>query len=280
MKIKVLVSSFLVGILPLMGLSAPDESIKDEALYECVYEYTISGDVQETYTAVLQIGRNLTRFYDYTLYAVDSLSFVENAPGEEKERLRGLRYTSMFFFDSDVYQNIPSGKMTVVQEAFPDKFSYEEDLGSLEWDLENVTDTICGYTCYKAVTNYGGRQWIAWFAPEIPYSAGPWKFNGLPGLVLAVKDSEGAHDFEAIAFRKGVTQISYREDPKIHKSTRENVLKAKLRSEKNLEAGIKPDPSQVWDYLIVMNLSGDRMEYYNGIAMRSRPNGYKPLELE
>lgn len=263
-----------------MGLSDPDESVKDEAFYECVYNYTINGDVQETYTAVLQLGRSLTRFYDYTSYAVDSLSFVENASGEEKERLRGIRYTSMFYFDSEVYQNIPSGKMTVVQEAFPDKFSYEEDLGSFEWEIESVADTICGYVCNKAVTFYGGRQWTAWFAPGIPSSAGPWKFNGLPGLILAVKDSEGIHVFEAISFRKGMTQVSYREDPKVHKSTRTKVLKAKLRSEENIEAGIKPDPSQVWDYLIVMNLAGDKMEYYNGIAMRSHPGGYIPIELE
>lgn len=252
----------------------------DEPLYECIYTYTINGRVQETYNTVLQIGRTFTRFYDYSAYAVDSLSFIPEASEKEMGILRGIRQTALYFFDAEVFQNMPSGKMTVVQESFPDQFSYEEDLGSFEWELDNVTDTICGYECYKAITNYGGRRWTVWYTPEIPNTAGPWKFNGLPGLILAAKDSEEIHDFKAIIFRKGMTPISFPEDPKIHKSTRENVLKAKLRSEKNVEAGIKPDKSTVWDYYIVMNHAGDRLEYYNGVAMRNRPNGYIPLELE
>lgn len=280
MKKYTTVALIILGILPLMSVSGPDEFVQNDAIYECLYKYTINGDVQETYNTILQIGRYQTRFYDYTSYSVDSLSFAKDASSEEKERLSGLRYTSRFYFDSEVFQNIPSGKMTILQEAFPDKFSYEEDLGAFEWKLESATDTICGYACSKAVTYYGGREWVAWFSPEIPYSAGPWKFNGLPGLILAVKDTEGIHGFESIIFRKGITPISYQEDSKVHKSTRANVLKAKLRAEHNVEAGIKPDKSQVWDYLIVMNLAGDKLEYYNGIGMRSHPAGYIPIELE
>ena len=55
----------------------------DEPLYECIYAYTINGRVQETYNTVLQIGRTFTRFYDYSAYAVDSLSFIPEASEKE-----------------------------------------------------------------------------------------------------------------------------------------------------------------------------------------------------
>lgn len=41
----------------------------------------------------------------------------------------------------------------------------------------------------------GGRQWIAWFTNEIPFQDGPFKFYGLPGLIVKLEDSEDYHKF-------------------------------------------------------------------------------------
>lgn len=253
----------------------------DEPLYECIYAYTINGRVQETYNTVLQIGKTFTRFYDYSAYAVDSLSFIPDASEKEMGVLTGIRQTAMYFFDSEVFQNLPSGEMTVIQEAVPYRLSYQEDLSAFDWVIEFEKDsTICGYSCNKATTTYGGRKWIVWFSSDIPASSGPWKFNGLPGLVLSAKDSEGLHEFKAIVFRKGKSPILNPEYTDVHVSTREKVLKAKATSEKNIAAGVKPDKSEIKDYFIIMNYSGNRIDYYNGMAVRNRPNGFQPLEIE
>lgn len=273
---------FLALISVSLPIAAQDKmyTIMDEPLYECIYTYTINGEVQETYYTALQIGRQFTRFYDYSAYAVDSLSFMPDASEEEMGILTGRRQTAMFFFDAEFFQNLPSDKMTVVQEAVPHRFSYQEDLSAFDWVIKFERDsTICGYSCKEATTTYGGRKWTVWFSPDIPASSGPWKFNGLPGLVLAAKDSEGLHEFKAIVFRKGISPIFKPEHTDVHESTREKVLKAKATSEKNIAAGIKPDKSEIKDYFIIMNLSGDRLDYYNGMAVRNRPNGFQPLEI-
>ena len=251
-----------------------------EPQYECVYSYTIKGGDQETYTTVLQIGKEFSRFYDYTAYTVDSLSFVPDVSEEEISMYNDLRRTSMFYFDSEIWQNLPADAMTVLLEVFPNRMSYQEDLGKMTWALEDGNESICGYTCNKASTVYGGRNWIVWYAPEIASSAGPWKFNGLPALVLAALDRKSQHEFRAIAFRKGDTPVLKADDATIFHSTREKVLSAKSLCENDIAAGKMPTVSEVRNVSIYKTRDGDSIIYINGVARRPRPNGYQSLELE
>ncbi len=56
-----------------------------------------------------------------------------------------------------------------------------------------------GYTCHKATTEYRGRKYTAWYTTDIPISSGPYIFEGLPGLILAISDSKDHFNFTAIA---------------------------------------------------------------------------------
>lgn len=71
-----------------------------------------------------------------------------------------------------------------------------------EWELLDGTDTLLGYQCRLAAIRYGGRIYTAWYAPDIPVSDGPWKFCGLPGLILKIEDSESLFLFEAIGIER------------------------------------------------------------------------------
>lgn len=63
--------------------------------------------------------------------------------------------------------------------------SYTESLDELTWEIEGDSiANVLGYDCVMAEADYHGRHWKAWFAPDIPISAGPWKLHGLPGLIL------------------------------------------------------------------------------------------------
>ncbi|MDO5615148.1 MAG: GLPGLI family protein, partial [Cruoricaptor ignavus] len=69
------------------------------------------------------------------------------------------------------------------------------------WNISNETKQIDRYNVQKATTNFGGRTWEAWFTTEIPISEGPYKFRGLPGLIIAIKDSKSDYDFQLTAVR-------------------------------------------------------------------------------
>jgi GLPGLI family protein len=70
------------------------------------------------------------------------------------------------------------------------------------WKLLSDTDTLQGYPVQKATCKFGGRKWEAWFTTEIPYNDGPYKFNGLPGLIIKVFDNKHNYVFEMVKIEK------------------------------------------------------------------------------
>jgi GLPGLI family protein len=57
---------------------------------------------------------------------------------------------------------------------------YSEETPKINWKLSDETKTMIGYNCKKATCRFRGRNYIAWYAMDIPIKAGPYKFSGLP----------------------------------------------------------------------------------------------------
>ncbi len=74
---------------------------------------------------------------------------------------------------------------------------YDEPMPQLKWDMEEGDTVICDYACQRASTIFRGRTWQVWYALELPYQDGPWKLQGLPGLIMKADDHNGDFSFEA-----------------------------------------------------------------------------------
>ncbi|MGH1516419.1 GLPGLI family protein [Chryseobacterium sp. JK1] len=66
------------------------------------------------------------------------------------------------------------------------------------WKLSNETKVINTINCKKAEATFKGRNWIAWYSSDIPLPYGPYKFSGLPGLIVKISDDKGDYDFELV----------------------------------------------------------------------------------
>ncbi|MBR4433710.1 MAG: GLPGLI family protein [Bacteroidaceae bacterium] len=89
---------------------------------------------------------------------------------------------------------------------------YTEDYPQMKWTIESKFQIILGYDCQQATCHWRGRDYVAWFAPEIPVRMGPWKLGGLPGLILKAHDADTLYTFEAVKIEKRrypITRYAY-----------------------------------------------------------------------
>ncbi|MDP4239241.1 MAG: GLPGLI family protein [Bacteroidota bacterium] len=161
-----------------------------------VRDSTHAANTKRTDIQTLLIGKNTSKYFSQefvdSCISAKSLEFYRNKNSG----------TSSF----EIFKNYPSKKMTVTEiggERFlGGTFIYEETLPAFNWEIKNDTATILSYLCQKAEVTFNGRTYEAWFTNDIPINNGPWKFNGLPGLILKVGDDKQHVVFECVGIEK------------------------------------------------------------------------------
>lgn len=96
------------------------------------------------------------------------------------------------------YTIIQSGEsLQFFQRVALSLLTYKESIIK-DWELINETKIINTINCKKAKVTYKGRNWIVWYSTEIPFPYGPYKFSGLPGLIVKITEDKGDYDFELV----------------------------------------------------------------------------------
>lgn len=75
-------------------------------------------------------------------------------------------------------------------------FTIKDSLNTIKWDIKNENKEILGYTCTLAESFFRGRTYQAWFTTQL-IAGGPWKLDGLPGMILKADTKDGYISFEA-----------------------------------------------------------------------------------
>lgn len=173
-----------------------DERNLEDALIEVVYKRikvtdTLLVDIDfKTDYLTLRAGKNMSAFYSARLKTEDSLC-NRNFEYLIAQMRDSKTFKEVARLESEVvYKNFPSEKVTVFNRYDMENWKYEELWEKPVWKITDSTAVIGGYECLLAISDYRGRRWFAWFAPEIPISEGPWKLCGLPGLILEANDEK------------------------------------------------------------------------------------------
>lgn len=214
---------------------------------------------------LLEVGSRRTKFYSYKTWQTDSL--VRVTPPEQIMANLGSFHSGV---RDELFRDQTTGRLTHTDQIGMDHLLYTEPLPAIDWELTEGERTILGYACRRARCTFRGRNYEAWYAPEIAVSAGPWKFGGLPGLILAIKDDAGVLDMEATGVEQRVEPI---------RMTDRNYMKTSRKKYRELKQKIMTDPI---GYLTnnsnvsITVTSQDGTPLGPGDLVR----GYNPIELE
>lgn len=235
MKITNIYFFILVVILtPLWGTSqiAANRVQLDEVQHLVKYNLTYQPDSTNNYhireePMILLIGKHYSRFLSYHKHLLfDSLMLHKSEDAvmammlDPGQRIRvGIYY--------EIYKNHIESNVLFRGSVGIDHFQYYEPIDLFAWEIHPDTKTKSGLHLQKATTTFGGRDWEAWFTFEIPINEGPYKFNGLPGLIIDIKDTRNHYVFEMISFEKhfgnGIIELS--QDFVFIETTKRNFFK-------------------------------------------------------
>ena len=271
--------NILLKILFLLTCSVVNaqEKILDEALISISYRYEYVSNLlspqPKQAVMTLLIGKQWSLFYNkhnddfyfnrtdtdsrkYSVLTIDENGNMKRThPADYSGTIGPTEYT---YLDRFKMEEIFVGRV-----LFRGFYTYSEKYSFPKWSVNQEEKTIMGYHCQKATTNYLGRKWIAWFTQDIPVMDGPYKFSGLPGLIVKIEDSKGDYIFDLKETKK-IAEL-----PDFQLRFGNTVVLKRKDYEKQMEK-FRKDPSS---FMNQGNMGGDRFEGRAGeMNMRVQPD--------
>ena len=171
-----------------------------------IYEYKLipdSTDVSDVKTEMMYLdtSKEGSKYYSYTVFNSDS---TMKADLERQLKATGsinitppmkrpvVRYS--------VTKTYPDYKTYIHRRLSMDAYKVSEDR-KINWKISSEKEKIGEWNAQKAEAHFAGRHWTAWFSTEIPIQDGPYKFQGLPGLIVKIEDKTGSHRMELRGIR-------------------------------------------------------------------------------
>ncbi len=174
---------FVIGIIPVHA--------QDRPVGKITYHFRHLRDTTTRYVyteeMMLLFNKKISSYYSQTKYLQDSIrekAFANAAANGGSVNLGVVRPTT----PERYIVSLNEQKRIIVAPFQRNDYLITEQLDHINWKILSETKKIKGYTCQKAVADYKGRTYTAWFTVELPFSFGPWKLHGLPGLILEATD--------------------------------------------------------------------------------------------
>ena len=125
-----------------------------------------------------------------TLYITPTETKYEDSEEKAEPDDEGYSWRKDVYY---VKHNYAANTMQDVMQIFGKTYIIEDSLRAPEWKILNDLKEVAGHICMKAswTDTLKQQKVIAWFAMDIPISAGPERFYGLPGLILEVDVNDG-----------------------------------------------------------------------------------------
>ncbi|RTL55821.1 MAG: GLPGLI family protein [Sphingobacteriales bacterium] len=188
MKKIILYFAFLIFCNALLSQKHP-ETILGKVTYEFVHKTDTASNYLHKEIMVLLYGNEMSEYFSLTKQMQDSM-MKQKLEDAMRTGTNNVDFGNMVITNPQIiFFNRFNKKLWLVEEYRNTRYMMF-DMGNVpQWQIQKETRLIDGYTCQSAITNFRGRKYTAWFTTSIPLAYGPWKLNGLPGLILEAYDA-------------------------------------------------------------------------------------------
>ncbi len=156
-------------------------------IYELQLKMDSTEEEHQKFYMLLDINKDETKFYGRNLLTADSLNKkFGNLDHKHVDMTGQIIKRKKGSFNNENFINIKFGY-----------YSYNTT-DIINWKIENDIKKYNDYNLQKATADFGGRHWIAWFNKDIPFSEGPYKFHGLPGLIFEIQDDKKNYIYKLV----------------------------------------------------------------------------------
>lgn len=195
-----------------------DKEKLDTSTYKATYTFKYKRHhEQQEYQEdirVVQIGRKVVKDFSESIYHYDSIATINYEKGLATSSNTETPYPF------EIFNNYVTKKCDIQYRLFLNAgtLCYSSDIPRLKWEFStDDEENMYGYICNKATTRFGGREYTAWYTLDIPLQYGPYKFRGLPGLILKIEDADKMFIWELASFtasKSGIYRYKYDKEQK------------------------------------------------------------------
>lgn len=205
-------NSITIVILLIIWINIKGEIIqpKENAIMEVCYSKIVNRDTTRNdyiidSPMILRIGEKGSMFFPQKSMANDSLNYYNRELGIQvviDALTKGHAVSYVLGHEHEyIFRNLNENETMVYQAVGSEAAYYIEPTECPIWTIGDSLRNISGRECIDAHCSFRGREWTAWFTPEIPIKEGPWKLFGLPGLVVEAYDNQQHYRFELTSIR-------------------------------------------------------------------------------
>ena len=231
---------YIPFIFLLISSLVPAQELTDKFKYKATYDLTwqidsINSESIQNETMVLFIGEKISRFSSEGQYIADSIKEAYKDRERTQQSFNEMRSKMpMSALNFYVFKRQNSAQVSFTEKIVKDNYRYIQDIDDLNWEILPETKEVAGFVAQKAKASFSGRDYTAWFTTEIPISEGPYKFRGLPGLILEISDNNDYYTFKLNGFKELNDEISIEFEPEDYlEVSREKFLQIKQEYAEN-----------------------------------------------
>jgi GLPGLI family protein len=149
---------------------------------------TTNRDKPYTENMVLLVGQNASAYKSYDRKM--QMAALKQQAMEQVQSGGPIKITSRGSSSSTEYYQYPNEGKLIRKERLMTTYLIDEPFPTITWKISSDTITIRNLSCQKATGYFKGRDYTVWFCADLPYHTGPWKLNGLPGLIVEAHDAK------------------------------------------------------------------------------------------